>query len=50
MDIQIINPVEYEDWDNLILSHPDYSFFHSSAWLVRYFQNLTSTLPSTLRC
>jgi hypothetical protein len=32
MDIQIINPIEYKGWDNLILSHPDYSFFHSSAW------------------
>jgi lipid II:glycine glycyltransferase (peptidoglycan interpeptide bridge formation enzyme) len=32
LDIQIVNPIEYEGWDNLILSHPDYSFFHSSAW------------------
>jgi hypothetical protein len=32
MDIQIINPLEHPGWDDLILSHPDYSFFHSSAW------------------
>jgi len=31
-DIQIINPTEYKGWDDLILSHPDYSFFHSSVW------------------
>jgi lipid II:glycine glycyltransferase (peptidoglycan interpeptide bridge formation enzyme) len=32
LDIQIINPIECEGWDTLILSHPDYSFFHSSIW------------------
>ena len=32
MDIQIINPIEYEGWDDLLLSTQDYSFFHSSAW------------------
>lgn len=31
-DIQIINPITYPNWDNLILSHPDYFFFHSSVW------------------
>jgi hypothetical protein len=31
-DIQIINPITHPGWNNLILSHPDYSFFHSSAW------------------
>ena len=31
-DIQIINPIEYPGWDDLILSTHDYSFFHSSAW------------------
>jgi hypothetical protein len=31
-DIQIIDPTKYPGWDDLILSHPDYSFFHSSAW------------------
>jgi hypothetical protein len=32
MDIQIINPITYPNWDDLLLSCPDYSFFHSSAW------------------
>jgi len=32
MDIQIINPITYPGWDDLVVSHPDYSFFHSSAW------------------
>ena len=32
MTIQIINPIEYEGWDKLLLSTPDYSFFHSSVW------------------
>jgi hypothetical protein len=31
-DIQIIDPTKYKGWDDLILSHPDYSFFHSAAW------------------
>ena len=30
--IQIINPLEYEAWDDLLLSTPGYSFFQSSAW------------------
>ena len=32
MDIQIINPLKYRDWDNLVLSAKGHSFFHSSAW------------------
>ncbi|OGW37716.1 MAG: hypothetical protein A2Y97_13360 [Nitrospirae bacterium RBG_13_39_12] len=32
MDLQIINPITYPNWDELILLNPDYSFFHSSAW------------------
>ncbi len=31
-EIQIINPLEYDGWDKLIVSKPEYSFFHSSAW------------------
>lgn len=31
-DIQIFDPTQYPCWDDLVLSHPDYSFFHSSAW------------------
>jgi hypothetical protein len=32
MAIQIINPITYPGWDNLLPSTPGYSFFHSSAW------------------
>lgn len=32
MKIKVINPLEYQGWDDLVLSNPDYSFFHSKAW------------------
>jgi predicted N-acyltransferase len=32
VDIQIINPITYPDWDDLLLSTPGHSFFHSSPW------------------
>jgi hypothetical protein len=32
VNVRILNPVQYPDWDNLILSHPACSFFHSSVW------------------
>jgi hypothetical protein len=32
MTLQIINPITYPGWDDLLLSTPDCSFFHSSAW------------------
>ncbi len=32
MSLQIINPITYPGWDDVLLSHADYSFFHSSAW------------------
>ncbi len=32
MDLQIINPLDYPNWDDLVLSTHDYSIFHSSAW------------------
>jgi len=31
-DLKVINPLEIQNWDELILQHPDYSFFHSSYW------------------
>ena len=31
-DIQIINPITYLGWDDLLILCPGYSFFHSSAW------------------
>ena len=30
--LQIINPIEYPNWDELILTNNNYSFFHTSAW------------------
>lgn len=30
--LEIINPIEYKDWDNIVVSSPGYSVFHSSAW------------------
>ena len=32
MNIQIINPIEYPKWDDLILTNPACTFFHTSAW------------------
>jgi hypothetical protein len=32
IDINVVNPIEYKDWDQLLLSTKQYSFFHSSAW------------------
>ncbi len=32
MRIQIINPIEYPDWDELLLTNPGSTFFHTSAW------------------
>ena len=31
-EIKIVNPLEYPDWDDLLLTNSDYSFFHSSSW------------------
>jgi hypothetical protein len=32
MKVDVINPIEFEGWDDLVLSNPEYSFFHSKAW------------------
>jgi hypothetical protein len=31
-NIQIINPINYNGWDDLLLATQDYSFFHTSYW------------------
>ena len=31
-NIQIIDPTTYPDWDKLLLTNPESSFFHTSAW------------------
>jgi len=32
LELEILNPLNFTDWDKLVLSTQDYSFFHSSAW------------------
>lgn len=32
VSLQIINPWEYKNWDDLVCLQKEYSFFHSSAW------------------
>ena len=32
IELEIINPLNYKGWDNLVLSKRGYSIFHSSAW------------------
>ena len=32
LDIETVDPIKYSGWDNLLLTSPQYSFFHSSAW------------------
>jgi len=32
LNIQIINPLTYPGYDNLLVEHDNYTFFHSSSW------------------
>jgi lipid II:glycine glycyltransferase (peptidoglycan interpeptide bridge formation enzyme) len=32
LKLQILNPIDYAGWDDLVLSSSDHSFFHSSNW------------------
>jgi len=32
-DIQILNPINYNHWDELVGKSPDCSFFHTAAWI-----------------
>lgn len=32
LNLKIINPINYRDWDELLLSTNNYSFFHTSHW------------------
>jgi hypothetical protein len=32
MEIEFTNPITDPAWDRLVVSHPDFSFFHSAAW------------------
>jgi len=33
LEIENINPLDYDQWDKLILESNQYSFFHSYAWI-----------------
>ncbi len=33
LDIELINPLDDDQWDNLIIETNQYSFFHSHAWI-----------------
>ena len=33
LKIEIINPLDYDQWDNLIIESNQYSFFHSYEWI-----------------
>jgi len=32
LELEIINPMDYAGWDDMLISTQDYMFFHSSAW------------------
>jgi hypothetical protein len=32
MNIQIINPTLYPHWDDLLITNPETTFFHTAAW------------------
>jgi len=49
MDIKFVNPFLDPDWDRLVLSHPDFSFFHSAAW-ARVLSKTYGHEPIYLRC
>jgi len=49
MDIKFVNPFLDPDWDRLVLSHPDFSFFHSAAW-AKVLSNTYGHKPVYLRC
>lgn len=39
MALEIINPITYPGWDNLILAIQEYSFFHTSDWASVLFES-----------
>ncbi len=45
MNLQIIDPTQYPNWDDLILRHSDATIFHSSAW-ARVFSDTYGYTPA----
>jgi hypothetical protein len=39
LDFEIVNPLEFESWDNLVIKSKQYSFFHSLAWTKVLFES-----------
>jgi Acetyltransferase (GNAT) domain len=49
IETEFINPLSNPDWDRLIVSHPDYTFFHSTAW-AKVLHKTYHHEPVYLRC
>lgn len=49
MDIKFVNPLCDPDWDRLVVSHPDFGFFHSAAW-AKVLSKTYGHEPFYLRC
>jgi CelD/BcsL family acetyltransferase involved in cellulose biosynthesis len=49
IETEFINPLSDPDWDRLVLSHPDYTFFHSAAW-AKVLHKTYHHEPVYLRC
>jgi hypothetical protein len=49
MDVKIVNPLCDPEWDRLVVLHPDFSFFHSSAW-AKVLSKTYGHQPIYLRC
>jgi hypothetical protein len=47
---QIIDPTRCGAWDDLLFSHPDYSFFHSSIWAEVLKKSYVNPLTLCIRC
>jgi hypothetical protein len=45
MTVQRLNPLNCPDWDALLLTHPDYTFFHSAAW-ARVLHDTYGSIPN----
>jgi hypothetical protein len=43
--VQRLNPLEYPDWDQLLMTHPGYTFFHCAAW-ARVLHDTYRNIPS----
>ncbi|MFX0132634.1 MAG: lipid II:glycine glycyltransferase FemX [Candidatus Hodarchaeota archaeon] len=39
LKLEIVNPIDYRGWDELLISNQDYSFFHSSSWAKVLYQS-----------